>query len=591
MLLAEAAERWSVPIDQCFARDSVITHRPSARTLRFGEVAAAAAKRPVPKDVVVKRPEDWRLIGQPMKRLDTYAKVTGQPIYASDVRLPGMLYAAIAACPAHGGKLKSFQADKVSHLPGVKYVVPVGDDAVSVVADSWWKARKALERLPIEWDESAAAQLSTEAIKADFRKGLDAGDVAVGNRSGDVDSALSAAATVVEAEYEVPYLAHTTMEPMTCTAHVTEDRVEVWAPTQDGEHTLSSVAHALSVDPSRVIVNKRHLGGGFGRRGLAQDWARQAVLIAKQVGIPVKLLWTRSEDVQHDYYRPMCVNRQTAGFDEKGNLTAWKVRLSGSSILSGLMPARMKNGQDLEMMNGFVPEDMFYSVPNVNVGYSMQNTAVPVGFWRGVNHSQNGFFRESFVDEMAHAQNKDPYHFRRLLLSKAPRSLAVLDEVARRANWGNQPRGVYQGIAIVECYDTVCAHVADVSVDESGAPEVHRIVCAVDPGFVVNPNIVTAQMEGAIVFGLAAVLSGEITLEKGRVVQSNFHDYPALRMNEMPKVETYLVPSGNKYIDRWGGIGEPGLPPLAPAILNAIFSATGKRIRSLPLRNHQLTRA
>jgi isoquinoline 1-oxidoreductase subunit beta len=591
MLLAEAAERWDVPIDQCSARDSIIAHKQSGRTLRFGEVAAAAARRPVPKDVVLKRPEDWRLIGQPVKRLDASDKVTGQPIYASDVTLPGMLYAAIAACPAHGGKLKSYQADQILQMPGVKYVVPVGDNAVSVVADSWWKAKKAIERLPIEWDESTAAELSTESLRARFRKDLDAQDLAIGNKAGDVEAALSSAAMVVEAEYEVPYLAHTTMEPMTCTAHVTEDHAEVWAPTQDGEGTLNTVARVLGLNPSRVIVHKRHLGGGFGRRGLAQDWARQAVLIAKQVEGPVKLLWTRREDVQHDYYRPMCANRQTAGFDENGKLIAWKVRLSGSSIVFGLMQARLKNGQDLEMSNGFVPEDMFYSVDNIDVGYSMRNTAIPVGFWRGVNHSQNGFFRESFIDELAHARKQDPYQFRRHLLARAPRSLAVLDEVARRVNWGNPPAGVHQGIAIVECYDTVCAHAAEISVDQAGALKIHRIVCAVDCGFVVNPNIVVAQMEGAIVYGLAAVLTGEITLQKGRVDQSNFHDYPALRMNEMPEVETYLVPSGDKYIDRWGGIGEPGLPPLAPAIANAIFSATGQRIRSLPLKNHKLTRA
>jgi isoquinoline 1-oxidoreductase subunit beta len=591
MLIAEAAERWHVPANECEARNSVIAHGKTQRTVRFGEIAEGAAARAVPQDVTLKRPETWRLIGQPARRLDSSDKATGQPIYASDVKLPAMLYAAIAACPAHGGHLKAYDADKILGMPGVRHVVPVGENAVSVVADSWWKAKKALERLPITWDESAAMDLSTDKIRETFRKGLDATDLAIGNRSGDVDAALASATSVLEVEYEAPYLAHTTMEPMTCAAHVTDDRAEVWAPTQDGEYTLNSVAKALAIDPSKVIVNKRHLGGGFGRRGLSQDWAIQAVLIAKQVGVPIKLLWTRPEDIQHDYYRPFCLARQTAGFDEQGNLVAWKVRIAGSSIISGLMQQRLTNGQDLEMMNGFVPADMFYFAPNLDVRYAMRNTAIPVGFWRGVNHSQNGFFRESFVDEMAHLRNQDPYLFRRQLLSKGPRTVAVLDEAARRADWGNQPKGISQGIAVVECYDTVCANVIDVSVDDAGSVKVHRVVCVVDSGYIVNPNIVVAQMQGAIVLGLGTALAGEITFDRGRVQQSNFHDYTALRMNEMPKVETYLVPSGDKYIDRWGGIGETGVPPLAPALTNAIFAATGRRIRSLPLSKHNLRHA
>jgi isoquinoline 1-oxidoreductase beta subunit len=588
MLVAEAASRWNVPAAQCSARDSVVSHLPSGRSLRFGELAEAASVRPVPETIVLKVPEDWRLIGRPVKRLDTEDKVFGRPIYASDVRLPGMLHAAIAACPAHGGRLTAFDASRVADMPGVRHVLPVGSDAVAVVADSWWQANKALESLPVTWDFAGGAGLSTENIVATFREALDSPDAVIGNRIGEVDRALASAFSLVQAEYRVPYLAHTTMEPQTCTAHVTQDRAEVWAPTQDGEGTLSTVARVLGIDPKRVIVHKRHLGGGFGRRGLAQDWARQAVLIAKQVGVPVKMTWTRSEDVRHDYYRPMCLARHTVGFDRSGNLTGWKVRLSGSSILAGLMPARMKNGQDLEMMNGLAADDMCYDVPNFEVGYAMRNTPVPVGFWRGVNHSQNGFFREAFVDELALSQGLDPYQFRRKLLAKSPRSLAVLDEVATKAGWGRQPEGVHQGIAVVESYDSVCAHVVDISVDGGGALTVHRVVCAVDCGYVVNPAIVESQMEGAISYGLGAALTGEITLQDGRVDQRNFHDYPALRMNEMPRVETHLVPSGDKYIDRWGGIGEPGLPPLAPALVNAVFQATGQRIRSLPLKNHKL---
>jgi isoquinoline 1-oxidoreductase beta subunit len=587
MLIEEAAERWRVPPGECSARDSIVTHAPSGRTIRYGQIAEAAARRSIPADVPLKRAEDWRLIGRSVRRVDVDDKALGRPIYASDVRLPGMLYATVSACPTLGGRLKSFDASKVVNMPGVRYVVPVEGTAVAVVADSWWQAKKACDALPVIWDPAAGKGLSTETIRETFSRGLEASDVAIGRRIGDVDKALSGGVTIVRADYEVPYLAHTTMEPMTCTAHVTGGRAEVWAPTQNGEGTLRNVAAALDIDPSQVIVHKHHLGGGFGRRGLSQDWARMAVLIAKQIEKPVKMIWTREEDVQHDYYRPMVLARQVAGFDAGGNLIGWKVRVCGSSILVGLSPDRLKNGQDIEMMNAFLDEDMAYEVANFEVGYVMRNTPVPVGFWRGVNHSQNGYFRESFVDELAHARGQDPYLFRRSLLSKGPRSLAVLDEAARRANWGHGPEGVFQGIALVECYNSVTAQVVDVSVSDAGELAVHRVICVIDAGHIVNPNIVEAQMEGAVVYGLGAVLYGQITLREGRVQQSNFHDYRALRMNEMPQVETYFLSSGNRYTEEWGGVGEPGTPPLAPAIANAVFAATGQRIRSLPLANHE----
>jgi isoquinoline 1-oxidoreductase beta subunit len=591
MLVAEAAERWGAPTTECTARNGVVSHAPSSRTIRYGEIAEAASRRPVPNDIALKDPKEWRLIGQPARRFDTVEKSLGNPIYASDVQLPNMLNAAISQCPAHGGRLVSFDASRVTAMPGVRHVVAVGDDAVAVVAQTWWQAKRALEILPITWDESPGALLTTELLLQHFREGLGASDIAIGRSDGDVPAALANAVSVIEAEYHVPYLAHTTMEPMTCTAHVVDGRAEVWAPTQDGERTLRTVAEVLRIDPSKVIVNKHHLGGGFGRRGLAQDWARQAVLIAQQVGVPVKLLWTRPEDVQHDYYRPFVVARLTAGFDASGELTAWKTLLCNSSILFGLMKDRLKNGQDIEAMNGFVREDMFYDVPNIDVGYVMRNTPIPVGFWRGVNHSQNGYFREAFVDELADACRQDPYVFRRRLLAKSPRSLAVLDEVARRANWGHSGPGIYQGIAIVECYDSVTAHVVELSLTAEGAIKIHRVIAAVDCGYVVNPRIVESQIESAVAYGLGAALTGEITLDCGRVQQSNFHDYPALRMNEMPRVETYLAPSGDRYGKRWGGIGEPGLPPLAPALVNAVFAATGRRVRSLPLKAHGLAYA
>jgi isoquinoline 1-oxidoreductase subunit beta len=588
MLIAEAAERWRVPQDECAARNSVVTHVPSGRTLRYGEIAEGASRRPIPADVRLKSPEDWRLIGQSIPRVDVKNKVVGSPIYASDVRLPGMLFASVSACPTFGGRLKSYDASRVMEMPGVRHVVTVEDTAVAVVADSWWQAKNARDALPVAWDPGAGKGLSTQTIRDTYTRGLDADDAAIGRTSGDATKALSQAFSVVHADYEAPYLAHTTMEPQTCTAHVKDGHAEVWAPTQNGEGTLLNVSKALGIPPSRVIVHKHHLGGGFGRRGLAQDWARMAASIAKQVDRPVKMIWTREEDVQHDYYRPMVLARQSAGFDAAGNLIAWKVRVCGSSILVDLSPDRLKDGQDLEMCNAFLDEDMAYHVPNFEVGYVMRNNPVPVGFWRGVNHSQNGYFRECFIDELAHARHQDPYLFRRNLLSTAPRSLAVLEEVARRANWGRAAQGVFQGIALVECYNSATAQVVDISVDDTGQLTVHRVVCAIDAGYIVNPSIVEAQMQGAVAYALGAVLYGEITLQDGRVQQSNFHDYRALRMNEMPQVEIYLVSSGDKYSKDWGGVGEPGTPPLAPAVSHAVFAATGKRIRSLPLAKHQL---
>jgi isoquinoline 1-oxidoreductase subunit beta len=586
MLIAEAAARWNVQPDECYARDSVVHHPSSGRSLRFGEIAGDAGQRSVPTEIVLKRPDEWRLIGRSVRRLDTPDKVFGRPIYASDVRLPGMLFAAVAACPALGGRRVYFDPSAVKDMPGVRHVVPLADDAVAVVADSWWRAKKAVEQLPVVWDESATALLSTPDIKAQFMAALDATDLTVGRREGDTAAALSSALKTVEADYFVPYLAHITMEPQTCTAHVTSEKAEVWAPTQDGEGTLHSVARALHIDPSKVIVNKCHLGGGFGRRGLAQDWAVQAVLISRQIEAPVKMQWTRQDDIRHDVCRPMIVARQTATFSSTGGLTGWKVRLAGSSVFAKLAPERLVNGQDLDMMSGFMSADMFYDVPNIDIAYAMRNTTIPVGFWRGVNHSQNGFFRESFVDEMAHAQGEDPYRFRRKLLTNAPRSLRVLDAVAAHAEWGRSAAGVHQGMGLVECYDSVCAHVVDLSVNGGGELKIRRVTVGIDSAYTVNPAIVVSQMEGAVAWALAAVMTGEITHTRGRVNQSNFHDYPAIRMFEMPPVETLLLPSGDRYLKRWGGIGEPGVPPLAPAITNAIFAATGKRIRSLPLKNH-----
>jgi isoquinoline 1-oxidoreductase beta subunit len=585
MLIAAAAQRWNVPAAECRAAKSVISHEPSGRTIGFGQVAEAAAKLAPPAELRLKDPKGWTLLGTPQKRLDTADKVTGKPIYGIDVRVPSMLYAAIAQCPVFGGKVKSYDEGKIRGAKGVRQVVAL-PDAVSVVADSWWQAKTALDALPVIWDEGTNGQVSSAGIAELLRAALAAPEAAVIRKDGDVDAALAKAAKRIEAEYSAPFLAHATMEPQNCTAHVTAGKVEVWVPTQNGEAALAAAAAAAEVAPEKVVVHKMILGGGFGRRGAVQDYVKQAVLVAKAVGQPVKLLWTREEDMRHDFYRPVAMAKFVAGLDESGMPVAWRVRVAGPSIIANLFPQRLTGGIDQSFANGFT-EEMAYAVPNYEVGYAMRTTHVRVGFWRSVNHSQNGFFRECFIDEMAQAAAQDPYQYRRKLLSKDPKRLAVLDAAAQKAGWDKAPpQGVSRGIALVEAYGSLCAQVAEASVGDKGEVRVQRIVTALDTGHVVNPEILRAQVESATVYGLTSALYGAITIENGRVAQGNFDDYEMLRLAEMPAVETVLVPSGGF----WGGGGEPGVPPLSPALCNALFAATGKRIRSLPLKDQNLKR-
>ncbi|MBV9814264.1 MAG: xanthine dehydrogenase family protein molybdopterin-binding subunit [Alphaproteobacteria bacterium] len=585
MLIAAAAAQWGVPAAECQAANSIVTHKASGRTLRYGEVAEAASKLPPPSEPKLKDPKDWTLLGTPQKRLDTLEKVTGKPIYGIDVRVPNMLYAAIVQCPVFGGTPKSYDETKIRGLKGVRQVVQL-PNAVAVVADSWWQAKTAVDALPVTWDEGQSGKVSSTSIAEFLRAGLAAADAAVIRKDGDVDAALASAAKRIEAEYGAPFLSHATMEPQNCTAHVTPDKVEIWVSTQSGEAALAAGAAAAEVPPEKVVVHKTMLGGGFGRRGAVQDYVHQAVLVAKAVGQPVKLLWTREEDIRHDFYRPVAMAKFTAGLDTTGMPVAWRVRVTGPSILANLFPQRLTNGVDQSFANGFTDE-MAYNVPNYEVGYAMRTTHVPVGFWRSVNHSQNGFFRESFIDEMAQAAGQDPYQYRRKLLSKDPVRLAVLDAAAQKAGWGNPTAsGVSRGIALVEAYGSLCAQVAEVSVGGKGEVRVHRVVASLNTGHVVNPEILRAQTESAIVYGLSAALYGAITIENGRVQQGNFDDYEMLRLADMPVVETVLAPSGGF----WGGGGEIGVPPLAPAVCNAIFAATGKRIRSLPLKGQDLKR-
>jgi isoquinoline 1-oxidoreductase beta subunit len=586
MLIAAAAARWNVPAAECTAANSVISHRPSGRNVTFAAVAVAAAAMPAPKQVRLKEPKDWKLIGTPQHRLESHDKVTGRPIYAIDVRLPNMLHAAIVQCPVFKGRLKSVDASRLSAMKGVRRVVQL-PDAVAVVADNWWQAKKASDALAISWDLGDGAAVSSTHIRDSLQSGLDAAQAGVGRSVGNADAALAQAAKRIDADYEVPFLGHATMEPQNCTAHVTADRVEVWAPTQDAETALVTAASAAGVPNDRVVIHPMMLGGGFGRRGLMQDFVRQAVLIAKDVGQPVKLIWTREEDLQHDFYRPAVAARMSAGLDADGMPIAWKIRTTGQSILATIAPHILRFGADKHFLQGLL-EDNPYQVPNYFVDFAMRTTHVPVGVWRSVNHSQNAFFKECFIDEMAHAAGIDPYRYRRRLLAHMPRHLAVLDAAAERAGWTTPaPKGAARGISIHESQGTICAHVVDVSIASDGTARVPRVVAAIDAGHVVNPLSVEMQSESAIVYGLTAALYGEITIRDGRVEQSNFGDYRMLRMVEMPQVETVIVPSAGT----WGGVGEPPLPPLAPALCNAVFAATGKRVRSLPLKNHDLRNA
>jgi isoquinoline 1-oxidoreductase beta subunit len=587
MLIEAAAQRWGVPAADCKAANSVITHTATNRTLRYGEVAGAAAKLPVPDAVTLKTPAQWTLIGKSVKRLDTVEKLSGKQVFAIDVKLPNMLCAAIAQCPVFGGTLTSFNADKVKGMPGVHSVVAVGDNAVAVVADKWYLAKTALAALPVVWNEGAGATVNSAQIDDLLKSGLDAKEAALGQRHGDVEAGLAGAAKKVEAVYGTPFLAHATMEPMNCTALVADGKVEIWVASQNGDASLASAAEAAGVKLADVKVNKLHLGGGFGRRG-NQDYTRQAVLIAKQVpNRPVKLIWTREEDTQHDFYRPITQCKLTGGLDADGNVVALHARLSGQSILAYLMPQRMENGVDKAAFQGWSEEEFGYkSIPNLLIDHAVRNTVVPVGFWRGVNTNQNAIYMECFIDELAHAAGKDPLEFRRAMLKDSPKHLAVLNAVAEKAGWGKPlPAGVFRGISQNCGYGSYTAAVAEVSVSPKGALKIHRMVASTDPGHVVNPNQATCQVEGSFVFGLGAVLYGEITIDKGRAVESNFDTYPVMRLADMPPVETVIVPSGGF----WGGVGEPTIAVAGPAVLNAIFAATGKRIRTLPLRQHDLS--
>jgi len=592
LLLQAAADEWKVPLTELTVSQGVITHAASGRSTTYGKVATAAAKlaAPDPKSIKLKDPKDWKIAGKPLKRLDTADKLDGSKVYAIDVKLPGMLCAAIKDCPVFGGKLKSYDDTKVAGMPGVRRVVKVKETAVAVVADTWWRAKTALAALPITWDEGTAAAQSDATVAEHLKEGLAAAATNGDRQNGNAPQAIAAAAKKVEAVYGTPFLSHACMEVMNATVRLAGDKAEVWVPTQNAEASLAALAEASGIPLANCEVHRHDLGGGFGRRGGTQDYVHQAVAIAKEFpGIPIKLIWSREEDQAHDFYRPISQCRLSAGLDADGNLTGLHVRVCGQSINATLSPASIVAGRDMRQLQGYYEKgadaELGYSAPNLLIEYVMRNTHVPVGPWRGVNTNQNAVYMECFMDEVARAAGKDPLEFRRALMSKHPKHLAVLNAAAEKAGWGKPlPSGIHRGIAQFMGYGSYSAAVAEVSVSERGELKVHRMVLALDCGHTVNPGQIAAQIEGSVALGLTATLYGECKVKDGRMVDLNFDTYRIMRLAEMPKVETVLVPT----YDFWGGVGEPTISVVAPAVLNAIHAATGKPVRSLPLKNVRL---
>jgi len=585
MLVGAAAQTWGVEATACRTQNGAVTH--ANHRLSYGELAQKAATIPVPENPALKDPKDFRILGTRVPRLDTPSKVNGTAQFGIDVRMPGMLVASIERSPVFGGKVKSFDATAARAVPGVRHVVQLDstpwtgttgawavgtESGVAVVADTYWQAVQGRQALRITWDEGPNAALGNIPAKL---KAL-AGPTGVQARKvGDVGTALTGAAKWIEAEYEVPFLHHATMEPMNCTAHVRPDGCDVWAGTQNQTRAQEVAAEAAGLPKEQVRIHTTLLGGGFGRR-LESDFVAEAVQLSKAVRAPVKVIWSREDDTKHSFYRPATYNRLTAGLDAQNKPIAWSHHLVAPPILIKFGP--LQNGLDATLVDG--ASDIPYSIPNISVDQVAADLPVPLGFWRSVGASQNAFVVECFFDELAAAAGRDPYELRRELLQAKPRHLRVLELAATKAGWGTPlPPGRGRGIAIAEWEPTTCAEVAEVSVAPDGTVRVHRVVCAVDCGPVVNPDTIEAQMQGGVVFGLSAALYGEITIDKGRVQQGNFNDYPMLQMPEMPVVEVHIVPS----TDPIGGIGEPSVPPIAPAVCNAIFAATGKRIRSLPI--------
>jgi isoquinoline 1-oxidoreductase subunit beta len=576
MLVSAAAKRWNVDPASCRAQSGEVLHAPTGRSIKYGELAADAARTPVPESVALKRPEDFRLIGTPAKRLDAPAKVDGTAVYGIDVRPPGVKIATLAQSPVFGGRLRSVDDTAAKAVKGVRQIVRL-DDAVAVVADHMGAAKKGLAALSIEWDDGPHAKLNSEEIVAELEKAtLNSGPVA--QHIGNSDEAMASVVTKVETTYQVPFLAHATMEPMNCTVHVRTDGCEVWVGSQVVARAQAAAAKTAGLPLDKVVVHNHLIGGGFGRR-LEIDGVIRAVQIAQHVDGPVKVVWTREEDIQHDMYRPYFFDRISAGLDEKGMPVAWNHRFAGSSIIARWLPPVFKNGLDPDTTNGAI--NLVYALPNMHVEYlRVEPPGIPTAFWRSVGPSHNVFVTESFIDELAAAARQDPVAYRRALLDKSPRAKAVLELAAEKAGWGQPlPKGIGRGVSVQFAFATYMAQVAEVEVSKDGTVRVRRVVCAVDCGTVVNPDTVQAQIQSAIIFGITAALYGEITLKDGRVEQTNFDTYQVLRMNEAPAIEVHIAQSSEPP----GGMGEPGTSAIVPAVTNAIFAATGKRLRKLPI--------
>jgi isoquinoline 1-oxidoreductase subunit beta len=576
MLVAAAAKKWNVDPASCRAQSGEVLHPPTGRSIKYGALAADAAGMPVPEKIALKRPQDFKLIGTPAKRLDTPAKVNGTAVYGIDVRPSGVKIATLAQSPVFGGRVKSVDDSAAKIVKGVRQIVRL-DDAVAVVADHMGAAKKGLAALKIEWDDGPHAKLTTEDIARELdQAALRSG--AVAQTIGDVDKAMASAVTKVEALYHAPFLAHAAMEPMNCTVHLRKDECEIWVGSQAMARVQAMAAKAAGLSPEKVIVHNHLLGGGFGRR-LEADGAVRAVQIAQHVDGPVKVVWTREEDIQHDMYRPYWVDRISAGLDAKGRPVAWNNRFAGSSVIARWLPPGFKNGLDPDSTEGAI--DLVYDLPNFRVEYiRVEPPGIPTAFWRSVGPSHNVFVTESFVDELAAAAKQDAVGFRRALLDKSPRARAVLDLAAEKSDWGKPlPNGSGRGVSLQSAFGSYLAQVAEVEVSKNGAVRVRRLVCAVDCGTVVNPDTVQAQIQSGFIFGTTAALYGEITLKDGRVEQSNFDTYQMLRMNEAPAIEVHIVNSQEPP----GGIGETGTSAIVPAIANAIFAATGKRLRKMPV--------
>lgn len=592
MLVEAAANRWEVPVEECSVSNGIIRHKGSRKKINFGAVAEEASKLAPPLEVTLKAPEDWTIIGQPKPRLDTADKLTGKLKYGADITMPGMLLASIKACPILGGKLKSFDASAVETRPGIKKVMQLGDNAVVVIADTWWKANSALEEIDIDWDGGALANYSSDDINALLDEGLDATDTFTGNRGGDVDTAMAEVATIVEAQYNFPTQNHAPMEPMNATALWTEEKCEVWCPTQNGESALAAAAQASGLPIEKCEVYKTLLGGGFGRRGMP-DYVAQAVQVARAMpGTPIKLQWSREEDMLHGFYHPITKARMRGGLDADGNLSALDMKISGQSIVAALIPHALVNGADFATFQGLIApgtnprledQTLKYTFPNFHFHHAMRNPPIRPGFWRGVNLNPNAIYLDCFLDEMAHAAGRDPLEFRLSMLGEHPKMAAVLQAVADKGGWASGD-GKARGLACIYGFGSYVAACAEVTVSEAGELKIDKITAATDCGHATNPQQIEAQVEGSFVYGLSAMLFQEITYKDGQPEQTNFNSYNSMRIKDMPEVETIIMPSGGF----WGGVGEPTIAVAAPAVLNAIFAATGNRVRQLPLKDQNL---